>query len=640
MRTLRQLGRIFGEDTAARVSTARLLVVGAGGIGCELLKNLSMSGFRHIEVIDLDTIDLSNLNRQFLFQHKHIKRPKAEVAVQAIKAFNPALSAVARQSNIKEPEFDVDWFRGFDLVMNALDNLDARRHVNAMCLAANVPLVESGTAGYLGQVTVIKGGQTECFDCQPKPVEQKTYPVCTIRSTPSAPIHCIVWAKNYLFAQLFGEKSSDHEGMEEDESSENMEELRQLREESRALARLAEAMGSPDFAQKVFQKVFCDDIERLLSMKEMWKHRRPPAKLDLQQIEAAVRPEFSPATCDDQAVLSLEDSFALFRYSADRLAQRLLTQQKANGERSVGQTSIPFDKDDRDTLDFVAATANLRSYAFGIEPKSIFAIKAMAGNIIPAIATTNAIVAGMMVIQAILVLSKRLSECHTTYLSYNSKRSRCFLKEPLSKPNPQCPVCRRRYLTLRLEDPASTTLGDIVKHVCGLAGTEQDLALGDDISVVEGDRILYDPDFEDNLDKPLEELGLVPGKMIALASEDDEAAVPVILSIAKSQKQDGEAIAIEGFENVPVFAPLPAPDAKSGGEEENDAADQQPISNGNLAAGIEADDGVIILDEEDGKEIEGTAELAKRGLENAGVPAAKRQAIDTSSADDDLVVLD
>ena len=58
---------------------ARILLVGAGGIGCELLKNLVLTGFGEIHVIDLDTIDLSNLNRQFLFRHEHIKKPKALV---------------------------------------------------------------------------------------------------------------------------------------------------------------------------------------------------------------------------------------------------------------------------------------------------------------------------------------------------------------------------------------------------------------------------------------------------------------------------------------------------------------------------------------------------------------------------------
>ncbi|KAJ1954266.1 E1 ubiquitin-activating protein uba2, partial [Dipsacomyces acuminosporus] len=478
---------------------------------------------------------------------------------------------------------------------------------------AGIPLVESGTAGYLGQATVIKGGQTECFDCQPKPVEQKTYPVCTIRSTPTAPIHCIVWAKNYLFAQLFGEKSGAEADLSAEENEENMEELRLLREESKALARLAEAMNSPSFAQQVFQKVFGDDIERLLSMKDMWKHRRPPTRLDLDKLEANTRSDFDPATHDDQSVLSLEDSYALFKYTADKLAQRMLGQRNPDGGSNASgqrQASLSFDKDDQDTLGFVAATANLRSYAFGIEPKSTFAIKAMAGNIIPAIATTNAIVAGMMVVQAILVLSKRLGECHTTYLSYNSKRSRSLLTEPLSKPNPRCPVCRRRYLILRLGDPAKTTLGDVVNHVHGMAASGQDLALGEDISVVEGARILYDPDFDDNLAETLEGLGLVPGKMITLASEDDDSVVPVILCVAKSQNSDGNAISIEGFENIPEFAPLPPTDTD---QDKGESADDKAVGSDARNPTNPADDGTIILDDDsnDDKNVEANIDAAK-----------------------------
>ncbi len=91
----------------------------------------------------------------------------------------------------------MSWFRGFKIVFNALDNLEARRHVNKMCLAAGVPLIESGTTGFNGQVQVIKKGLTACYDCSPKETP-KTFPVCTIRSTPSQPIHCIVWGKSYL----------------------------------------------------------------------------------------------------------------------------------------------------------------------------------------------------------------------------------------------------------------------------------------------------------------------------------------------------------------------------------------------------------------------------------------------------------
>lgn len=68
-----QLTLLFGRQS-------RVLMVGAGGIGCELLKNLVLTGFGEIHIVDLDTIDLSNLNRQFLFRHEHIKKSKALVS--------------------------------------------------------------------------------------------------------------------------------------------------------------------------------------------------------------------------------------------------------------------------------------------------------------------------------------------------------------------------------------------------------------------------------------------------------------------------------------------------------------------------------------------------------------------------------
>lgn len=178
-------------------SQSRVLMVGAGGIGCELLKNLALLGFGEIHVVDLDTIDLSNLNRQFLFKHEHIKKSKALVAKETATKFNPRVQIEAHHANIKETQFNVEWFRGFNIVFNALDNMEARRHVNKMCLAADVPLIESGTTGFNGQVQVIKKGVTACYDCSPKDAP-KSFPVCTIRSTPSQPIHCIVWGKSYL----------------------------------------------------------------------------------------------------------------------------------------------------------------------------------------------------------------------------------------------------------------------------------------------------------------------------------------------------------------------------------------------------------------------------------------------------------
>jgi hypothetical protein len=75
-----------------------------------------------------------------------------QVAREAVLKFRPGVDIVAHHGNVKNVEFDIDFFKQFSVVLNGLDNLEARRHVNRLCLAAGVPLVESGTTGYLGQV--------------------------------------------------------------------------------------------------------------------------------------------------------------------------------------------------------------------------------------------------------------------------------------------------------------------------------------------------------------------------------------------------------------------------------------------------------------------------------------------------------
>lgn len=75
-----------------------------------------------------------------------------QVARDAVLKFRPHISITPYHANVKDPDFNVDFFKQFNVVLNGLDNLDARRHVNRLCLAAEVPLVESGTTGFLGQV--------------------------------------------------------------------------------------------------------------------------------------------------------------------------------------------------------------------------------------------------------------------------------------------------------------------------------------------------------------------------------------------------------------------------------------------------------------------------------------------------------
>lgn len=183
-------------------------------------------------------------------------------------------------------------------------------------------------------------------------------------------------------------------------------EIEELKKESEALKKIRESVGCDEFPQLLFDKVFKADIERLRSIEDMWKSRQPPEPLDYETVmqkAGEIAASRDAILQDGQKVWTLEESLVVFNDSLSRLSKRMLELKKAHKGSGPAPT-IEFDKDDDDTLDFVAASANIRSAIFGIERKSRFDIKQMAGNIIPAIATTNAIVAGLCVLQAFKVL--------------------------------------------------------------------------------------------------------------------------------------------------------------------------------------------------------------------------------------------
>eukprot|EP00842_Homolaphlyctis_polyrhiza_P000252 jgi/Hompol1/1227/HPOL_002673-RA len=515
---------LLGGSLHDAVRSSRVLMVGAGGIGCELLKNLVLSGFKDIQVVDLDTIDLSNLNRQFLFQNKHIKKPKATVARESALQFNPSVNIQAHHASIFDAAFDLNWFKSFHLVLNALDNVAARRHVNAMCIAADVPLIESGTAGYLGQVMLHKRGLSPCYDCHPQPVERKTYAVCTIRSTPSEPIHCIVWAKNYLYNTLLGSPEDQDDAMNENATPDNAKEIAELKLEADALKQLRENIGNKDYGTMVFVK----DIHRLLGMEDMWKTRTRPTVLDFEKLvaQSADLEPMDPNSLDfDQKVWETSHNLHVFLTSLQTLSKRLIKERK----KDAGY-ALSFDKDDEASLNFVTAAANLRAKTFHIPCKSRFEVKQMAGNIIPAIATTNAIVAGLIVMLAFKVLSGDYKSCTDTFVQYGGGRAHILSNEAPAEPNPQCSVCTVGYFTLRI-NTRTAKLSDLIDLVVkgGVfgAGTETDgLGLGGNITVNRdsGDKeaLIHDEDFDDNLELTLDAIGVKNGTKLNITNDVDD----------------------------------------------------------------------------------------------------------------------
>lgn len=132
-----------GMHAINALRNAKVLVVGAGGLGCEVLVSLAISGFQYIVVIDYDRIELSNLNRQFLFREEHIGLCKSEVASNAIRTKFPKVECVPCTSRVQE--LPSTFFKDFTVVIGALDNLEARRELSAILVrnvSVCIPLLE------------------------------------------------------------------------------------------------------------------------------------------------------------------------------------------------------------------------------------------------------------------------------------------------------------------------------------------------------------------------------------------------------------------------------------------------------------------------------------------------------------------
>lgn len=515
------------------------------------------------------------MNRQFLFRQNHIKQAKSTVAAETASKFNPDVKLVPHFANIMDTaQFPLKWFQSFDIVYNALDNKDARTYVNSMCLTGNVPLIETGTTGFRGQTQAIVAGATECFECNPKPTP-KSFAVCTIRSTPSQPIHCIVWAKSYLFAQLFSGEFED-EVPDAQEAEENAEELEKLQKESNELKEIRDLIKSPEFAQKFFTKCFTHDIERLASIDTMWKTRKQPVPFSFEELKEQAgdyKSLAAEALKKDQSVWSIPETFAVLLDSTERLQARY-----------SADTPLSFDKDDEDSLDFVAAAAILRSQIFSIELKSKFDIKQTAGNIIPAIATTNAIIAGLCVLQSFKVLKaikagklkEAVDDLPTVFLSREPTHLISIMRAP--KPYPDCVACSVTRVILQV-DPAVTTVRHLVEDLI-----QNNWDYSDEFSLITSG-LIYDPDFDDNLDRTLLDLGQKGESFVTVMDEADEPLANLELYIQLPPADDKQTA-----EDVQKYlSELAKPEFKTKyiapkeDEDDDDGSDLEPVEDASSA---------------------------------------------------------
>ncbi|GAB1519654.1 E1 ubiquitin-activating protein [Rhizoctonia solani] len=462
---------VFGSSFQKKIADHRQFLVGSGAIGCEMLKNWSLMGLASgpkgiIHVTDLDTIEKSNLNRQFLFRAKDLGKFKSEQAAAAVIDMNPDLTdkIVSHQDAVgpdTENIYGDEFFESLDGVTNALDNIKARLYMDQRCVFFQKPLLESGTLGTKGNTQVVVPHLTESYSSSQDPPEKET-PSCTVKNFPNQIQHTIEWARqqfdslfvkpvqsvnSYLSEPNFIESTLKYGG----QSSEQIKQIHDYLVANKPLT-FEECIV---WARLQFEDNYVNAIKQLLyslpkdavtsTGQPFWSGpKRAPDPLTFDS-DNATHLDYVIAAANLHAYnygLKGSNDPALFKRVADgvkvpefvpRSGVKIQINETDAPQEGTGAGAgvdtgdlsnqlpspsslagyrlnpVEFEKDD-DTnhhIDFITSASNLRALNYSIQTASRHQTKQIAGKIIPAIATTTSLVTGLVCLELYKIIDKK-----------------------------------------------------------------------------------------------------------------------------------------------------------------------------------------------------------------------------------------
>lgn len=461
---------VFGKEFQEKISNVKNFLVGAGAIGCEMLKNYAMIGLGtgpqgHITVTDNDSIEKSNLNRQFLFRSKDVGKEKSQCASEAVQTMNPDLkgkitSMTDRIGQDTEDVFNEQFWYNLDIVTNALDNVDARTYVDRRCVFFMKPLLESGTLGTKGNTQVVLPRITESYSSSQDPPE-KTFPMCTLRSFPNKIEHTIAWARDLFQSFFVGPPETVNLFLTQPDYINTT--LKQQGGEKQILESLRDYIvtDKPEsyedciaWSRMQFEKLYNNAIQQLLynfpkdsktsTGADFWSGpKRAPTPLKfstsdqthmefviagaalhaynygidvpklsqsdyIKALDSIIVPDFKPdANVKIQADEKDPDPNAEAPMTDEDELNKIISQlPNPKSIPTFRLNVVEFEKDD-DTnhhIDFINAASNLRAINYEIPVADRHKTKFIAGKIIPAIATTTALVTGLIILELYKVI--------------------------------------------------------------------------------------------------------------------------------------------------------------------------------------------------------------------------------------------
>jgi ubiquitin-activating enzyme E1 len=355
---------VFGSNLQRNLEDAKVFIVGSGALGCEFLKNLALMGVScgeqgKLTITDDDVIEKSNLTRQFLFRDWNIGQAKSTVAASAAGLINPCLNIEALQNRAcpeTENVFDDEFWENLSVVINALDNVNARLYIDQRCLYFQKPLLESGTLGACCNTQMVIPHLTENYGASRDPPEKQA-PMCTVHSFPHNIDHCLTWAR------------SEFEGLLEKTPAEVNSYLANPNEYASAMKNAGDAQAR-DNLERILE---CLDKERCETFQDSISWAR--LKYCFYLLIAFIKFTLYSICLLLQLLMACVDETRFEDYFANRVKQLTYTfPEDATTSNGTPFWSAPkrfprplqFSVDDPSHLCFIVAASILRAETFGI----------------------------------------------------------------------------------------------------------------------------------------------------------------------------------------------------------------------------------------------------------------------------------